>query len=940
MSANFASASSSVVSFPTRPQNVPAQLTAPTAAYKRQVWVAVCGLLAFVTVYAGLTFFIVRSAYLAFTNLGGDSTLKNLVVGVFGSVLAVFLVKALFSVKKGSLTQDHELRREDEPQLFRFLDRLAAETGAPRAHRVFVSPRVNAAVFYDISLASFFVAGKKNLEIGLPLVNALTLSEFTAVLAHEFGHFGQKSMAVGRWVYIARQVAAHLIGTRDWLDSFLRGLSRTDIRIAWAGWALRFLVWSIRSILDLAFRVVVLAERALGREMEFQADLVAVSVTGSEALIHALAKLGAADEAWDEALSVAASEASKGRRVPDLFTMQLHVIERTRVLLADPEYGRPKAPSGARPAHRVFSEELAEPPKMWSTHPTNRDREENAKRTFVDAPLDERDAWVLFAQPEKLRAEATSRLLASGFEEARQELTPSEALAAVDRIYERTALHSRYRGCYLGRSVVLAAKDPAGLVTSFWPAPLAAPARLDEAYPEAFRALLGELRASQREKEALRAIHLGNAEAAGGVIRYNGKTLRRRALPSVLEELDAKIAGQRARLAEMDKACRDVHLAAAASIGNGWPEYLAGLLQLAHYAGHQAANVDDAYGHYTNVLHIVTADGNVSGSELKRLVKAGIELQHAIAQVYELRDKVLMPDVVKAAWDNQEWKELLDDELGLPMPTNENMSTWVQHAGGWAEATRGICGALERRVTDALLEAEHRVAEAVRSGTPLEEAPSAGKSPKKYPTLLAGEERPIQRKLDLWDRFQLADGWLAGTARLAVAGGILAFALGNAHSDARVTVFNGTGQPVVIELGEQKLTVGNGQSGEVEVFGSSELPVVARTAGGVELERFDADVSRTALHYVYNVRRAAALVEWDAAYGSSHPGPNRVIGQERWVVTDAQYVFTEPPDQIQMKGSGEVRKALSAVPPESLKEDEEPAAEGATEPSITGSEPR
>src|SRR5690606_26873812 len=139
--------------------------------------------------------------------------------------LAVFMVKALLFVKKGSIEQDYEVTATSEPQLFTFLFRLADETGAPRPHRVFLSPRVNACVFYDLSLLNFFFPSKKNLEIGLPLVNALTVSEIKAVLAHEFGHFAQRSMALGNWVYIAQQIAAHIIAKRDALDNFLRFLS-------------------------------------------------------------------------------------------------------------------------------------------------------------------------------------------------------------------------------------------------------------------------------------------------------------------------------------------------------------------------------------------------------------------------------------------------------------------------------------------------------------------------------------------------------------------------------------------------------------------------------------------------------------------------------------------------------------------------------------------
>jgi Zn-dependent protease with chaperone function len=44
----------------------------------------------------------------------------------------------------------------------------------------------------------------------------------------------------------------------------------------WVSWLLRLIVWSIRSLVDLPFRAVIIAQRALSREMEFQADLVAI----------------------------------------------------------------------------------------------------------------------------------------------------------------------------------------------------------------------------------------------------------------------------------------------------------------------------------------------------------------------------------------------------------------------------------------------------------------------------------------------------------------------------------------------------------------------------------------------------------------------------------------------------------------------------------------
>jgi Zn-dependent protease with chaperone function len=95
-------------------------------------------------------------------------------------------------------------------------------------------------------------------------------------------------------------------------------VSAIDLRIAWIGWVMRLFVWAIRAVLDTAFRIIILADRALSREMELQADLVSVSVSGSDSLIHALHRLGPADQAWDKAVGFAGAQAAQKKPLADL----------------------------------------------------------------------------------------------------------------------------------------------------------------------------------------------------------------------------------------------------------------------------------------------------------------------------------------------------------------------------------------------------------------------------------------------------------------------------------------------------------------------------------------------------------------------------------------------------------------------------------------------
>jgi len=230
--------------------NVPEDYTQPTSNYKKHVYIAVAGIIAFFGLYLFLTYWFFSAAYRLLMDVfsGGAEGFMPLLIGVASLFLGIFLIKAFFFVQTKYDVQDREVKPQEEPLLFDFLYKLADEIGAPRPHKVYLSNRVNASVFYDLSFLNLFFPSKKNLEIGLGLINVLNLGEFKAVLAHEYGHFAQRSMLVGRWVYIANQIAVAVIAKRDALDAFLAGLSRIDLRIAWIGWILSIIVWSIRSL--------------------------------------------------------------------------------------------------------------------------------------------------------------------------------------------------------------------------------------------------------------------------------------------------------------------------------------------------------------------------------------------------------------------------------------------------------------------------------------------------------------------------------------------------------------------------------------------------------------------------------------------------------------------------------------------------------------------
>ena len=767
--------------YPAGPDVATEELVAPSPLYKSRARVALLSLLLFIAIYLALTSWFAWTAYKYFieaTTVSQEPLIPWLLAGS-ATLLTIFLVKALFFVNHGGEVNDLEVFPEQQPQLFEFLNRLADEAGAPRPHRVFLSGQVNAAVFYDLTFLNLLFPSKKNLEIGLALVNGLNLGEFKAVLAHEFGHFRQGPMAVGRWVYVAQQVASHIVYQRDLLDKFLVGLSHFDIRVAWIGWILRVIVWALRAILDTVFSLVVIAQRSLSREMEFHADMVSVSLTGSDALVHALHRLGAADDAWNRALGVVNQELQAGRAVSDIFVVQKIITARLKDILDDENHSEPPPlPADGREAHRVFQEERAHPPQMWSTHPPNRDREENAKKQYIEAEIDQRPAWEIFQDAQQLREQMTKHLITtSGVTDELKVAPLTETIEAVNKQYAKSVYDRRYRGSYMGRSVVREFADRRDTIALISPeAPLLD--ELNTLYPEELSERLEEWRNLEEEKETLRALRDGMLEPPDGVIRHRGEILKKKQIPDVIEEMRNECDTARKALCEHDSRVRGVHNALAKQIGDGWQEYHAGLVYLLHYADHTCADITDVQGRLANLWAVVIADGKVSSGEIKQLLVVANDMYEVLQGVNDQANHVVLSKDVAADLGVPDWRTAVGEKFEMPGPNRDNLGDWLAAADSWCAYYSNALHGLQFETLEALLATESKLARSAREGESIGVAPAPASVPQHYPVLLPNTERKLQRRLGLWDRFQTADGLFPALARFSIATAIVGGLLG------------------------------------------------------------------------------------------------------------------------------------------------------------------
>lgn len=206
--------------------------------------------------------------------------------------LGFYLIKPLFSFTRDSNEGRLEIFREEAPDLFATIDELTQQIGCKRPKHVYLTPEVNAGVFFDASFWSIFFPVRKNLEIGLGLCPIMSREEFKAVLAHEFGHFSQKTMRVRASVNVVNTVLEHLVYTEDFYDRWLATWCNSSIQmLALFGKLTRTLTEGIKQTNIVMFRWVQKAHLGLTRQREYDADAIACRTVGTANMISALCKL-------------------------------------------------------------------------------------------------------------------------------------------------------------------------------------------------------------------------------------------------------------------------------------------------------------------------------------------------------------------------------------------------------------------------------------------------------------------------------------------------------------------------------------------------------------------------------------------------------------------------------------------------------------------------
>jgi len=551
--------------YPPSPSRLPQALTALTGSYQLRATLAVAAIVLFFILFTAL---VAATAWLVWLAVSypmytiNKFTILAKLGAIAGSLmLLAFTLKFAFKLKNHVPNNRIVLKREQQPGLFAFVERLCSETSAPRPRRIYADPDVNAYVAYSNTWLSLFLPVKKDLTIGIGLVSILDRSEFKAVVAHEFGHFAQRSMRIGSYIVSANTIIHDMIYNRDKWDNTLEQWRGADIRLSFAAWIITPVIWLIRKLLELFYLLLNRLHSSLSREMEFNADKVAVRASGSEAIISALWKLDDGQRHWSATLSNAYLAAQKGLFVKDLYRSNTKAIARGDAAMQQRLRALPDDGNGGK---RFFSTSEHSKVGMYASHPPNDLRENSAKYPYVPCARDEESAWSLFEGRDQI-GEAMTSLIYSTYLQKEPKETISEAAFEefVSAESAGTEILEEHHGTFSDRFMFIPAEEDLRIACDAQSGDTVAQA-------EALKSRLGELMAPVKEIEALmrKAQQIAEGTTKERGFAFMGKDFDKRSLQAGWEALaKAREEHFTGPLKEWDKDCCTVYYRLAKAQG-------------------------------------------------------------------------------------------------------------------------------------------------------------------------------------------------------------------------------------------------------------------------------------------------------------------------------------------------------------------------------------
>jgi Zn-dependent protease with chaperone function len=451
----------SAFTYPPPPGQVDHSRLQPAESFKRQVVSVVSSIILFFVLYLLLLAGgILLAVFCVLIGIWVITSITNFIaimlgVGLMGLGVMVFwfLIKFVFQSQRTDVSKMVVVTEKEQPMLFSFLKKLTDETGTPFPRKVFLAPDVNASVFYNSSFWSMFLPVRKNLTIGLGLVNTLNMAEFKAVMAHEFGHFSQRSMKLGSYVYQVNQVMHNMLYDNDGYRNLLQGFANISSYFSLFASLTGHIVSGIQGILQKMYGFINKRYMSLSREMEFHADAVAASVAGGNHLVHALRRVEMGDAAWNTVMEQYNTWVGAKKMGANAYADQTAAMGHLTSFFKLPTRpdGIPEIPDSFFEGNQKRRVNIT---NQWASHPERAEREAHLNSLGWNTPPDHEPAWKLFENIPGLQERLTKNVYSAvEWPETPEVLQTTHFVAEQKHQREYYAYPEIYRGYFDARFI-------------------------------------------------------------------------------------------------------------------------------------------------------------------------------------------------------------------------------------------------------------------------------------------------------------------------------------------------------------------------------------------------------------------------------------------------------------------------------------------------------
>lgn len=521
-----------------------------SSTFKQKTTKAVFSIVAFILVYilllalaAGLTAVCIAGGYMI---IAAKPMFFTIIAGLglasIGILILIFLVKFLFKKHKVDLSSYVEIFPEDQPKLFSLLEGIVNEVGTHFPKKVYVSHEVNASVFYNSSFWSMFFPIKKNLHIGMGLVNTVSEEELKAILSHEFGHFSQKSMKVGSYVYNVNQIIFNMLYDNESYNNLITSWANVNNYFAFFANIAVKIVGVIQSVLRKMYDVVNKSYMELSREMEFHADAVAATITGYMPLKTSLLRMDLADRSYRDVIDFYNSKFDEALVSTNIFEEQSFVLHFLATKDKLPmEHNLPMVSETSS----KFKKSKLVIGNQWASHPENQERIAALEALNIVKPaVTTSSANQLFIKVTELQERLTRFLFADvAYPKERVVCSLLDFKSSYQKEYESNTFNDAYKGYYDGKNPLhfnLTEAPENGEDLSF-----------DILFGEEKIDLVYEYIALEQDSNLLKSI--GDAATEINTFDYEGVKYKSNDAPSLNKKCESEMKALEAMILENDK---------------------------------------------------------------------------------------------------------------------------------------------------------------------------------------------------------------------------------------------------------------------------------------------------------------------------------------------------------------------------------------------------